>query len=123
MKQLKDWCESGADVNLQNHLGFSALMASSQKGELKIVKILIEHGAYLNIKDKNNFTALYYATLHNHLEVVKYLIQAGAILTDEIYMTAILKDFKKISSFFDTLDVVKQILKTRPKKYTKVIDG
>ncbi len=119
MEELKSWCESGADVNLQNHLGFSALMASAQKGDINVVNLLVSHGAYLNLKDKNNFTALYYATLHNHLDVTKYLIKAGAILTDEIYMTAILKDFKKISFYFDTLDVTKQILKTKPKNYRR----
>ncbi len=119
MDKLKAWCESGADVNYQNHLGFSALMASAQNGDLNVVRILVSYGASLNLKDKNNFTALYYATQHGHLEVTKYLINTGAVLTDEIYMTAILKDFKKISSYFDTLDITKQILKTKPRNYKR----
>ncbi|MCK5111663.1 MAG: ankyrin repeat domain-containing protein [Arcobacteraceae bacterium] len=113
MEELKAWCESGADVDFQNHMGFSALMASAQKGDLKVVKLLIEYGAHLNLKDKNKFSALYYATLNNHLDVVKYLVNNGARLNDEIYMTAILKDFKKISLYFDSLDIAKQILTTK----------
>ncbi len=119
MEELKSWCESGADVNFQNHLGFSALMASAQKGDFNIVKMLVEYGARLNIEDKNNFTALYYATLHNHLDVVKYLVINGAFVNDKIYMTAIHKDFKKISLYFDSLDITKKILKTKPRNYKR----
>ncbi len=116
MEELRTWCES-ADLNIQDKMGTTPLMTSAQKGDLKVVKLIIQYGAHLNLKDKNKFSALYYATLNNHLDVVKYLMNNGARLNDEIYMTAILKDFKSISLYFDSLDLTKQILTTKLKKY------
>ena len=84
--------EAGADVNLQvvsyGHdapEGLSALMASSQRGNLNISRMLIEAGANVNLKTSTNqilhpsgFTALMYAVLTGDRETVNLLIDEGA---------------------------------------------
>ena len=84
--------EAGADVNLQvvsygNEVpeGFSALMASSQRGNLNISRMLIEAGANVNLKTDTDhvlhpsgFTALIYAVLAGDRETVDLLIDEGA---------------------------------------------
>ncbi len=110
MEEIKAWYESGADINYSNHLGFTALMAGAQKGDYELVKFLVNHGANLNLKDNKHFCALHYATLHNHLSIVEYLTNNGSIISDDIYMTSIHKNYKDITAFFDSLDTTKQIL-------------
>lgn len=43
---------TGADVNLKNNGGRTALHYAASKGRLKIAEALISHGAKLNLKDK-----------------------------------------------------------------------
>jgi ankyrin repeat protein len=43
--KLKKLIEKGADVNLHNWLGWTALMGASQNGHTDIVMLLIEAGA------------------------------------------------------------------------------
>lgn len=43
---------TGADVNLKNDGGRTALHYASSKGWLKIAETLISHGAKINSKDK-----------------------------------------------------------------------
>lgn len=43
---------TGADVNLKNGGGRSALHYAASKGWLEIAQILISHGAKVNLKDK-----------------------------------------------------------------------
>ena len=121
MQEIRDWIAGGADVNYADKLGFTALMASAKNGDLKMVKLLVAHGAHINLKDNKHFCALHYATLYNKLNIVKYLVDNGAVITDSIYMTAIHKDHKSISLYFDSLDVMKQILKQMPKEHQEAI--
>ena len=55
--------ESGADVNIPDSSGETALMwAMGNDENIDIVKFLIAHGADLNAKDKMRATALAYAS-------------------------------------------------------------
>ncbi len=110
MEEFKRSLENGADVNLSNHLGFTPLMSSAKSGNIAFVKLLVKHGARLNTLDNKHFSALHYATAHNNIDVVKYLMENGAQISDKIYMTSILKNYKSITLYFDSLDSVKQII-------------
>lgn len=101
MEALQAWIDDGADVNYANSDGFTPLMASATNGDLLSVKILVQNQADIDLKDRKEFTALRYATYNNRLEIVQYLMDNGAVMTDEIYMTAIHKNFKEIVEFFD----------------------
>ena len=45
-------CLTGAEVNLKNDGGRTALHYAASKGWLKIAETLISHGAKINLKDK-----------------------------------------------------------------------
>ena len=113
MDDLQTLINSGADVNIVNSLGSTPLMICAKNGNVEHLELLYKNGAYLNVVDGQNHSALYYATEYNHIEAVKYLVKSGAKITSEIYMTAILKNYKKIISYFDSFDTSKQIMKER----------
>lgn len=45
-------CVSGADVNVKNNGGRTALHYAASKGWLEIAQLLLTHGAKINITDK-----------------------------------------------------------------------
>ena len=53
--------ENGADVNIQNDEGLTALMYASYFGNLKIIKILLDNHANINLTDNKGNRALVYA--------------------------------------------------------------
>src|SRR5437870_4621249 len=64
--------ENVTDIHAYNEL---AIIWTSRKGHLEIVKFLIEKGA--DIHSNNNY-ALRWASKKGHLEIVKFLIEKGA---------------------------------------------
>ena len=100
--------EAGADVNLRAvssskvvPIGFSTLMASSQRGDFKISRMLIEAGANVNFKTEtddsqhpNGFTALMYAVLAGDGETVHLLIEEGADIDVTIPTQSTVSDYK-----------------------------
>ena len=92
---VKELLSAGADPDMQNSYGFTALMFASEYGHTKIVKLLLEGGANPNIQNNmSNFdnymtptgqpfydwgwTALMYASAYGHTEIVDLLLQGGA---------------------------------------------
>ena len=67
---------AGADVNIQNEWGYTALMSVCYLNHIKIADILINAGADINAKDKQQQTALMIACEKNRIEIVKLLIKA-----------------------------------------------
>src|SRR5690606_42090976 len=55
--------EAGADVNLQDSGGNTALMGVCFKGYPKVAELLTSHGADLNLQHSNGGTALMFAVL------------------------------------------------------------
>ena len=62
LKELKDCAKSlingGANINLQDRDGNSALMIACRGGNMVIVKLLIEKGANINLQDSDGNSAL-----------------------------------------------------------------
>jgi len=50
--------ESGTEVNIQDRVGWTALMWASRNGNTDIVRLLLEHGVEVNIQDNYSWTAL-----------------------------------------------------------------
>ena len=69
--------KAGADLNLQDEVGDTALMYASNAGSTDMVKLLLKGGADINILNGAKNNALHFASLYGHLDIVKILIDAG----------------------------------------------
>ena len=80
---LKCLVEAGADVNVQNNRGYTALMCPSQSGDVEKVKLLTERMSVSTLNQVNDHgkTALMLAASRygtNYADILKYLVEAGA---------------------------------------------
>ena len=57
---------------------YTPLHFASEKGSLKMMKLLLEHEADINARDDVYFTPLQLAAREGHLEAVKFLLEKGA---------------------------------------------
>ena len=64
---------SGADVNIRNNGGYTALHDASIYGYLKIVRLLLCQGADMSIRAEIGSTALDMASYNRHLKVADCL--------------------------------------------------
>ena len=71
--------ENGANINVQNNRGATALMyAAGRSGNLEIVRYLVERGADLNLRNNDGgWTALHIAFDWNRTAIARYLIDSG----------------------------------------------
>ena len=70
--------EAGADVNLQDSLGVTALMFASLKPDRSLVRLLLENGADPNIGCQDGTSALSWARTNTDPALVSLLKQYGA---------------------------------------------
>jgi hypothetical protein len=76
----------GADVNLKNVRGMTALMLASGSSTPEVVKVLLDAGADVNLRDDDGETALtiaedsekFYGVTDEREEIIRMLKQAGA---------------------------------------------
>ncbi|KAK8579586.1 hypothetical protein V6N12_069903 [Hibiscus sabdariffa] len=68
----------GANVNVKNDGGRTALHYAACKGWLKIAEVLISHGAKINSKDKVGCTPLHRAASTGNSALCELLIEEGA---------------------------------------------
>ena len=61
----------GAQVDIKDNNGMTALISASKRGNSDICKILLDYGAQVEVKDNAGKTALMYA--HRRLNIVKLL--------------------------------------------------
>ena len=73
--------DAGANVDIKDDNGNTALMISSSKGNENITRILIDAGADMNIKNNERNNALILATNNGHENISRILISAGAFET------------------------------------------
>jgi hypothetical protein len=65
--------EHGADINVQNRLGWTPLHLASINGALEVVRLLLEHGADVEVKGNDGKTALQEAAGRGYDKVVELL--------------------------------------------------
>lgn len=61
---MRELLKAGADINLRDEFGTSALMLSAQYANFDEVVICIENGADINCQDKLGRTALHLANIN-----------------------------------------------------------
>lgn len=69
---------SGANPNVADKKGVTALMYATRKNRFQVISTLIEKGAEVNTKDKAGWTALMVAIKKNHVESASLLLEKGA---------------------------------------------
>ena len=96
-KTGNDWdlqllLENGADVNLRDKDGWTALMyACRYQNSLGIVNALIEKGAYIRTRNKYNATPLLMAADYSqNPEIIKVLMNGRSSSDDEVFKAFIL---------------------------------
>ena len=58
--------ERGANINLRNKKGTTALMIAAKNGHTETISMLLARGADINNKNNNGWTALMIAALNGH---------------------------------------------------------
>ena len=66
------------DPNVQNTLGWSAIMFASRNGHLQVVELLLEKNADPNVRTNAGCTALMFTSHNGHHQVVEILLNKGA---------------------------------------------
>ncbi len=70
--------DAGANLNVQDNYGETALERAANNGQTETVRLLLERGAQIDIKNKWGGTALTRAIGAGHVDVVRLLIANGA---------------------------------------------
>ena len=78
---LEALLDAGADVNVRDEHGQTALMNASRDGHTAMVRLLVTRGADLNHTAKYNLSALMLAVINGRDAIVGVLADAGADLT------------------------------------------
>ncbi|KAH8796840.1 ankyrin repeat-containing domain protein [Flagelloscypha sp. PMI_526] len=76
--RTKEYIERGANIDLQNEDGSSALMIAVQGSNMVIIHYLVKKNANMNLHDAHGNTALILATGQGKVEIVRYLIDKGS---------------------------------------------
>lgn len=82
IKRLEEIFSNGAEVNLLDVSGWSALHMAACDGIAEVVTWLLQHGASVHVRDKQGQTPLKIAVENDHHKVVELLVQTGAHLTE-----------------------------------------
>ena len=100
----------GADVNLRNNIGNSALILAAEHGHIDIVDVLVDAGADVKMQNDYGQSALMLATENGHLQVVELL----ATLTQDSNQLHVRNKYDKtallVASQLGKLDIVNWIL-------------
>ena len=72
--------KAGAQLEVANPHGDTALIKAAREGHLNVVDVLLEAGAQLDVANKFGHTPLMYAAVEGHLNVVEACLRAGAQL-------------------------------------------
>jgi ankyrin repeat protein len=83
VNRLKTLIEAGANVNLKNGEGWTALMTAALKGHYDVARLLVTAGASLEETNNSGWTALRFASSVGDLDMMRLLIDHGADLNSQ----------------------------------------
>ncbi|MCK9544348.1 MAG: ankyrin repeat domain-containing protein [Novosphingobium sp.] len=106
-KEFNSLVYSGADINVRDNDGSTALMYAAAHGYRNIAYILIKLGADINVKDNYGYTILMLAAQAGHTDIVRMLIDSGVDINakGDLIETALM-----LAMFYKHKDIV-EILK------------
>lgn len=96
--------DSGADVNLKDNDGWTALMCAARYANKNIVNLLLNRKAIVNTHNNGGKTPLILATLSGKKDIVNLLIKNGAdinaqdVAGSKALTYAVMKGYKEIAS-------------------------
>lgn len=70
--------EKGADINVQDKYGHTALFDAAEEGHLDVVKMLLDAGAKIDLCGNSGTRPMHRAAMCSHFEVVQLLLDRGA---------------------------------------------
>jgi excisionase family DNA binding protein len=76
--EVKALLAAGADPNVRDGEGWTALMLVTVKGHLDVARDLLDAGADIHIRNQNGWTALRFAVSMDDAEALRLLLEAGA---------------------------------------------
>ena len=74
--------EKGADVNIKDRNGYTALTYAAGEGHIEMAKLLIEQGRWTDTRESFG-RALAVAVAQGHTEIAKLLIEKGANVNEK----------------------------------------
>jgi len=121
---VKMLLDAGADPDIQDELGQTALMKAGYTGNIEIVKRLLNAGADPNIQDENGSTVLFDVINRGHVKVLKLLLRKGINpnIEDNNNRTALMMaDYRGNDEFLEKRDEIIKSIVQQPqiKKKTK----
>ena len=78
LEVLKFFISRGVFLEKKSDEGFTPLMISARRGQLKNVRWLLDHGANVSHHNKYGWTALHYAKYYGHPQIVEMLLRYSA---------------------------------------------
>lgn len=79
--RVRDLLEGGANVNVQDADGTTALMSACRNCDLQMVELLLRYGADVNLEDNSSRTPLYIAGAWGYPTIAELLKLHGAVET------------------------------------------
>eukprot|EP00889_Picochlorum_renovo_P000747 jgi/Picre1/27777/NNA_000741.t1 len=102
--RLKQLLKDGADPDMKDEEGRTALHFASGYGELECMEALLDAGADINAVDENKNTALHYSAGYGNKEATELLVKKGV---DKALKNAEDKTAKEVAEMNDQEDVAK----------------
>lgn len=104
LERLKELLKEGADADMKDEEGRTALHFASGYGELECMEALLDAGASINACDDDKNTALHYSAGYGNKEATELLIKKGA---DTSLKNAEDKTAKEVAEMNDQDEVAK----------------
>jgi hypothetical protein len=118
----KFFIEQGADVNIRNNRGQTALFGACFNGHTQLVQLLIDNGVHILVEDKYEKTAYGFAFDRKHQDILKIM---GKCIIKSLYESFQYSDYDAFrQQLFDSIDDTSRFLiKSDHLKAFRVIDS